>query len=79
MGASVAPLGQRGHRSDTSRAPYASPGNHAMFDTLLLASTLAALAAGLGAGAIGVVVGAIADDALSRRADASDEGAAGRR
>ena len=50
-----------------------------MFDTLLLASTLAALAAGLGAGAIGVVVGAIAGDALSRRADASDEGAAGRR
>ena len=39
-----------------------------MFDTLLLVTTLGALAAGLAAGAIGVVLGAAADDALTRRA-----------
>lgn len=42
-----------------------------MFDTLLLASTFAALMAGLAAGAIGVVLGAVADDALTRRAAAA--------
>jgi hypothetical protein len=39
-----------------------------MFDSLLLVTTLGALAAGLGAGAIGVVLGALADEALARRA-----------
>ncbi len=42
-----------------------------MFDTLLLASTFGALVAGLAAGAVGVVLGALADDALTRRAAAA--------
>jgi diacylglycerol kinase (ATP) len=48
-----------------------------MFDTLLLASTFVALVAGLAAGAIGVVLGAVADDALTRRAAAVAAAAGG--
>jgi hypothetical protein len=46
-----------------------------MFDPLLLVSTLGALAAVLGAGAIGVVLGALADDALARRTADADTAA----